>query len=422
MSHPTLKVTPDRLRVALISVHGDPLLPLGAEEAGGQNVYVREVARVLAARGHAVDVFTRGRDCREIELHEAAGARVIRLPAGPSGFLSRQELFPHLPEFKHHMEEFARWSGESYDVLHTNYWLSGWVGMQLQARWRVPLTHTHHSLGAVKFASEGRMPRNGPLRLKIEQRLGSRCDSVIATSPQEAADMRRHYGNPHQVAVIPCGIDAATFRPREKRSARRELGLPEDVQLLAYAGRFDPRKGIDTLVRALSLLTERPVHLVLAGGYDPLAPDGVEYERIVELVRELGLGERVHFLGRLASRRLSLVYAAADLSVVPSHYEPFGLVAIESMGCGTPVVASRVGGLQYSVEDGRTGLLVPPRDPAALAAACGALLSDPARLARMGEASHERTRRSFTWEAVAERLESLYHAMRAERRRLEAGA
>lgn len=413
---------PQRRHLALISVHGDPLLPLGAEEAGGQNVYVREVARALAARGHAVDVFTRGRDCREIEIHPWAGARIIRLPAGPRGFISRQHLFAHLPEFRGHLAEFARWSGARYDVVHSNYWLSGWVGMQLQAQWGLPLTHTHHSLGAVKYASEGRMPRTGATRLQIEERLGARCEALIATSPQEAADMRRLYEVRRPIEVVPCGIDVETYHPRDKRLARRELGLPDDVQLLAYAGRFDPRKGIDTMVRALRLLTERPVHLVLAGGTDRATADVAEYERIVHLVHELGLGGQVTFLGRQAPQRLALVYAAADLCVVPSHYEPFGLVAIEAMGCGTPVVASRVGGLQYTVEDGETGLLVPPRDPEALAEACSSLLSDPVRLERMGRRSHERVRRHFTWEAVAERLETLYHAMCAGRRRLEAGA
>lgn len=396
------------LRLALVSVHGDPLLPTGSEEAGGQNVYVREVARKLAERGHQVDVFTRGRECREAEIHTVGHHRVIRLPTGPVGFISRDHLFEHLPEFVWRVREFARAQGQRYDLVHSNYWLSGWVGMRLSEAWRVPQAHTHHSLGAVKFAAQGAVPPAGLARLEVERALLGRS-SIVATSPQDVASMRRYYLDPDDVTVIPCGIDEGVFHPHRPEFSRRELGLPVNGKVLAYAGRFDVNKGIDCLVEAGARL-QPDVHLAIAGGFDPAARDGDEYRRIAAMVQAHGLSERTTFLGKLEPERLALLYAAADLCVVPSHYESFGLVAIESMGCGTPVVASRVGGLQYTVRHQETGWLFPARDSEALAIACERLLADEAARRRMGAAALEHVRRSFTWTRVAERLEQLYLA------------
>lgn len=396
------------LSIALVSVHGDPLLPLGSEEAGGQNVYVREVAKAMAVRGHQVDVFTRGRECTGPEILIQEGFRVIRLPSGPRGFISRNHLFEHLPEFVERLGYLVGLDACRYDLVHSNYWLSGWVGRRLAERWRVPQVHTHHSMGAVKFAAEGRLPAHGQRRLRVERSVIAEA-GMVATSNQELALMRQHYGHVPRFRIIPCGIDDAIFYPRERRTARRLLGLDEAAPLLAYAGRFDPNKGIDTLVEALAELNRQaPVHLVLAGGSDPLTKDGIEFQRIQALVAERGLLERVTFLGKVKPERLANVYSAADLCVVPSHYEAFGLVAIESMGCGTPVVASNVGGLPFTVKEGVTGHLVPPQDPAALARACARLLSAPSERERMGRAGSRLVHEAFTWNAVAAQLEDFY--------------
>ncbi|HEY9720850.1 MAG TPA: glycosyltransferase [Oscillatoriaceae cyanobacterium] len=395
--------------MALVSVHGDPLLPLGAEEAGGQNVYVREVALALAERGHHVDVFTRGRDCATPEVLPLGNARVVRLPAGPRGFISRNQLFRFLPEFTDELRHFA--AGRRYDVLHTNYWLSGWVGRRLAEGWETPQAHTHHSLGAVKYAAAGKIPTVGRQRLEVESHLIAGT-TVVATSPQDIACMERYYQRRPRSVIVPCGVNASRFVPQDQAACRATLGLPQDVPLVAYVGRFDPQKGIDTLVRAAKLASEKhPVHLVLAGGFEPGAGDSNEYERIRALVEELGLGDRTTFLGRQEQARLPLVYGAADLCVVPSHYESFGLVAIEAMGCGTPVVASEVGGLRYTVIHRETGLLVPPRNDEAFAGAITLLLDDPALRARMGAAGARLVQRVFTWDAVAERLEGLYQSL-----------
>jgi glycosyltransferase involved in cell wall biosynthesis len=236
----TLRRSAHRPRVALISVHGDPLVPVGAEEAGGQNVYVREVARALGARGLAVDVFTRGRDCAHPEIVRLDDARVIRRPAGARGFVSRNALFAHLPEFTEHVRRFVDAEGDGYDIIHSNYWLSGWVGHTLSREWHRPQLHTHHSLGAVKYAATGDIPDAGRARLKVEAMLLGQCAGIVATSPEDVASMRRHYPASPRTTIIPCGIDPAAFRPRSQRASRMTLGLPMDRPVVAYVGRFDP--------------------------------------------------------------------------------------------------------------------------------------------------------------------------------------
>lgn len=405
-----------RRRLALFSIHGDPLLPLGSEEAGGQNVYVREVARNLAEHHVDVDVFTRGRTCTRPEVHDLGPARVIRLPAGPTGFISRNNLFSHLPEFLKNVESYARWSGNRYDVVHTNYWLSGWVGLQLAERWAVPHVHTNHSLGLVKYQSEVALPPHARQRIRVETQIVARSNRIVATSPQERDILHRSYQGEGRVTIVPCGVDQRIFKPRNRKESRMALGLPRDVPLLAYAGRFDPGKGIETLIEALAILNRQgSCHLVLAGGFDPEGPDAAEFSRIVRRVDDLGLTNRTTFLGRVDSSRLAAVYSAADICVIPSHYESFGLVAIESMGCGTPVVASRVGGLQYAVQDGESGYLVAPRDPEAFARACSKVIADPGLRQRLSARGVQRVHHAFTWEAVAAQLDTLYLKIRQER-------
>jgi glycosyltransferase involved in cell wall biosynthesis len=402
-------VVPRRpLSICLVSVHGDPLAPVGSEGAGGQNVYVRSVARALAARGHQVDVFTRGRDCSLPEVHELDGARVIRLMAGGNGYVPREELFGHLPEFARGAMRWARRENRTYDAVHTNYWLSGWVGLRLTEAWQVPHFHTHHSLGAVKQLASNGSARVSRPRLEVEDALGRRATRIVATSPQEVESIGRHYPSRAATAIVPCGV-GSEFQPRDRHACRVELGLPTNRPIVAYVGRFDPAKGIDTLIRALALIEpQHQPHLLLAGGFDPDAPDAREFQGIQALVNSLGLEERTTFLGRLDHTQLPSAYAAADIVVVPSHYESFGLVAVEAMACGTPVIASDVGGLRYTVIHRETGLLAPARDHLAFARAIGCLLDEPALRDRMGAAGARLVDRLFRWDLVAEQLEGLY--------------
>jgi D-inositol-3-phosphate glycosyltransferase len=403
---------PSAGRVALVSVHGGPLVQTGAEEAGGQNVYVREVTRALSRRGIDVDVFTRGRNHAAPEICHLEHARVIRLPAGRAGFIGRNELFPHLSEFLRQMTDFTLASGKRYDVLHSNYWLSGWVGMQYARQFGTPQVHTHHSLGAVKFASTRTIPPLGQARLHTERMLMSECAAIVATSTEDVVSMEKYYGSSGRSVVVPCGVDPALFYPRCKEESRAILGLPPAAPLLAYVGRFDREKGIETFVRAAAQAAcRREIHLVLAGGYDPNANDASEFRRIRALVSELGLDARCHFLGKTGHDRLPLVYSAADLCVVPSHYESFGMVAIEAMGCGTPVVASDVGGLQYTVQHGVTGLHATSRDAGSFAEALTTLLADAPLRTRMGHTASTMVREKYTWPAVAAELCYLYQTV-----------
>ncbi|UBF25924.1 glycosyltransferase family 1 protein [Kovacikia minuta CCNUW1] len=403
----------NRKRIALISVHGDPAIEIGKEEAGGQNVYVRHVGEALAQQGWQVDMFTRRVSPEQDTIVEhSPHCRTIRLIAGPQKFIPRDDLFEFLPEFVQAFLDFQQQLEAPYSLVHTNYWLSSWVGMELKKRQPLKQVHTYHSLGAVKYKSIPTIPLIAKTRLAVEKNLLESADRVVATSPQEKDHMRSLVSQNGKIDIIPCGTDVSHFGSVEREAARQEFGIAPDEKLVLYVGRFDPRKGIETLVRAVrrsTLWETGKVKLFIGGGSRPGHSDGHERERIEEIVAELGMGDRVHFPGRLSPEELPTYYAAADVSVVPSHYEPFGLVAIEAMACGTPVVASDVGGLQFTVVSEETGLLAAPKDDAAFAVAIDRILADPAWRDQLGQAAKARVQAKFSWEGVASQLGHLYN-------------
>lgn len=404
----------ESLRVAFISVHGDPDATIGGEEAGGQNVYVRQVGEALARRGWQVDMFSRWADPQAPQIVEHAGdrCRTIRLPAGPVAPIPRQEGFGYLAEFLAAWQDFARTQELRYALVHSHYWLSGWVGLQLQASLGLPLVCTYHSLGAVKYRSVPTVPPIAATRLQTERACleASRC--VVATSPQEREFLRALVSERGHIEVIPCGTDISRFGARSRDRAREHLGFDPTAQIVAYVGRFDPRKGIEVLVRATAHLCQQKgldrLQVLVGGGSTPGRSDGDERDRLEQLVADLGLKERVRFVGRVSDEDLPAYYAAADVCAVPSYYEPFGLVAIEAMASGTPVVASNVGGLQYTVVPEETGLLVPPKDDLALAKAIGRILQEPAWGQRLGTSGRARVEEKFAWDGVARQLDELY--------------
>ncbi|MBE9115516.1 glycosyltransferase family 1 protein [Lusitaniella coriacea LEGE 07157] len=402
----------NRGKIALISVHGDPAVEIGKEEAGGQNVYVRQVGEALARTGWQVDMFTRRTSPEQKAIVEhCPGCRTIRLTAGAETFVGRNELFKHLPEF---VEAFFRFQAESntiYPIIHTNYWLSSWVGMEIRKRQLVKLIHTYHSLGAVKYKAETTIPLIAKTRLKIEKNCLETVDRVVATSPQEQDHMRSFVSQKGNIDVIPCGTDIERFGNIDRAIARETLNLQPNAKIVLYAGRFDPRKGIETLVRAVGrseVRTHENIQLIIAGGSRPGQPDGEERARIESIVEELELTDCTTFTGRLDHDQLAQYYAAADVCVVPSHYEPFGLVAIEAMASGTPVVASEVGGLKYTVVPEETGLLAPPKDEVAFAASINRIISNPTRRDRLGHGARDRVESHFSWDGVAMQLDELY--------------
>ena len=402
----------NRGRIALISVHGDPAIEIGGEGAGGQNVYVRQVGEALARLGWRVDMFTRQIAPDQPTLVEhSPGCRTIRLPAGPLEYIGRDDLFEYLPEFVDQFLRFQHNERTIYPVVHTNYWLSSWVGMEICKRQLTKQVHTYHSLGIVKYQAVSTIPLVANKRLSVEKKCLETIDRVVATSPQEQEHMRTlvsPYGN---IDVIPCGTDVTNFGKVDRLEARQKLGLAADDKVVLYVGRFDPRKGIETLVRACGrpeMQNQPNLKLVIAGGSTPGQSDGIERERIEGIVSELGLSDRTIFAGRLDHTQLPSYYAAADVCVVPSHYEPFGLVAIEAMASGTPVVASDVGGLQYTVVPEETGLLAPAQDEAAFAQAIARIVSNPEWRDELGAAARDRVQRQFSWDGVAECLSDLY--------------
>lgn len=402
---------PGKDRIALISVDGDPDIEIGQEEAGGQNVYVRQVGLALAACGWQVDMFTRRSSCSQPTIVEhTPNCRTIRLKAGAAKFIGRDNLFDYLPEFVQEFQAFQQKEKIHYPLVHTNYWLSAWVGMELKKHQPLVQVHTYHSLGAVKYKNVDKIPAIAAKRLKVEKACLESADRVIATSPHEEEDLRKLVSKKGKIEIIPCGTDIKRFGMLDRTVAREKLAVAPDAKVVFYVGRFDRRKGIETLVRAIAKSTwceSEKLKLIIAGGSCRDRIDGIERERIEKIVAQLGLSSMTIFPG-LLNDNLPLYYAAADVCVVPSYYEPFGLVALEAMASRTPVVASDVGGLRFTVVPEITGLLVPAKDEEAFGNAIDRILSDPMWRDRMGEVGRLRVEIAFTWEGVGARLSELY--------------
>lgn len=407
----------NRQAIALISDHADPAAVIGVEEAGGQNVYVRQVGEKLAALGWQVDMFTRKSNPDEPAIVEHSPyCRTIRLKVGPEEFIPRDQLFAYMPEF---IESFLAWQDKqsiSYPLIHTNYWLSAWVGLELKKQREIQLVHTYHSLGAVKYEATLNHPPIAATRLKVEQQILEEADCVVATSPQEHDTLRHLVSTRGNIEIIPCGTDTDHFHLMSKAQGRAKIGLNQQDKIVLYVGRFDARKGIETLVRSFAKLKSsylQPLKLVIVGGSSHQRADGEERSRIEKIVQQLGLAEQTVFAGQIGHDVLPFYYAAADVCVIPSHYEPFGLVAIEAMACGTPVVASDVGGLKFTVLPEETGLLVPPKDIDAFAIAIERILREELWVTKLRKQALAVSQR-FSWTSVGIQLSDLYRRLLAQ--------
>lgn len=388
------------MRLAMISEHASPLASLGGEDSGGQNVYVAELARRLGEMGHQVDVFTR----RDSELLPAVvplaeGVRVVNLPAGPARGVSKDELFPFMAPFRDAFYRFAREEAAAYDLVHANFWMSGWVACEAKRDLGLPFAQTFHALGEIKRREQGENDTSPLERQAVEQRILDEVDLVLATCPAEVEELTTLYdADPSRLTVVPCGVDHRTFRPVDRDAAREMLDL-SDKPTVVYVGRLVARKGVDTLVEAFALLPRRlDARLVIVGGEPGGSPEAA---RLAALAEDLDISERVCFAGSRPQEDLRHYYGAADVAVSVPHYEPFGMTPLEAMACATPVVGARVGGIKTSVADGETGYLVPPRDPEALAESILRLLSDPALQFRVRRAARRRIEEHYTWERVA---------------------
>jgi D-inositol-3-phosphate glycosyltransferase len=402
----------NRQAIALISDHADPAAAIGEEEAGGQNVYVRKIGEKLAELGWQVDMFTRKTDADAPSIVEHTPyCRTIRLKAGPEEFIPRDNLFDYMPEF---VKSFQTWQKEQsiyYPLIHTNYWLSAWIGLELKKYSNIQLLHTYHSLGAVKYLATENRPAIADIRLQVEKDILEKGDCVVSTSPQEAKTLREMVSKFGNIEIIPCGTDTENFQLLSKVETRQKLGLDINDKIVLYVGRFDPRKGIETAVRACASMKSDNFKLVLVGGSSDNRLDGAERARIEKIVEEVGLKEHTIFAGQIGHDLLPYYYAAADVCVVPSHYEPFGLVAIEAMACGTPVVASDVGGLKYTVVPEETGLLAPPKDTEAFSKAISRILFDDVWLKKLSKQARANVDRRFSWTGVGVQLNDLYNRL-----------
>jgi D-inositol-3-phosphate glycosyltransferase len=415
-------------RIAVLSVHTCPLATLGGKKTGGMNVYVRDFTRELGCFGIQADVFTRSQDdCQPMIKHDlGCGSRVVHIPAGPEKPIPVAQIFQYLSEFTENVLAFAAAEGIHYDLIHSHYWLSGLVAEQLQRVWsaggqaRVPIVHMFHTLGYMKnLIAQDESERAPQERLDGEAHVVRIADRLIAATPAEYEQLIQFYGaDAGKIAIVPPGVDLGRFHPIASDDAKTHVGIPCGDANILFAGRIEPLKGIDTLLRAMSILQERHPEAVkntcvaIIGG-DPWADDlDAEMARLQELRAQLGIHDLVTFLGAKDQDVLPYYYAAAEMVVMPSHYESFGMVALESMAMGTPVIASEVGGLAHLVRHGYNGLHVPSRDPEALAAAMLELLEDEGLRARLGNQARIDAKQ-YAWDRIVSRMLEVYREVKA---------
>ncbi len=391
--------------IALLSIHSCPLGRLGSKDTGGMSVYVRELSRELGKRGHHVDVFTRLHDPRDgqvVPLGE--NARLIHLRVGEMREIPKLDVYPYLAEFAGAVEDFRKNNNLHYELIHSHYWLSGWGGRQLQKWWGVPHIIMFHTLGAVKNAI-GVGEDEPDIRIKTEGELVHDCQGIIAATKREKIELIHYYAaSPEVITVIPCGVNLQIFQPIDKSIARQRLGFTSQ-NIVLFVGRIEPLKGIANLLSAVAYLKEKgEIKLVVVGGDERSQS---ELEKLVALCQELKIADSVQFVGTVNQDELPAYYCAADVCVVPSYNESFGLVALESLACGTPVVATRVGGVAEFIVQGKNGYIVENNHPRVLAEKIAAVFSpsfihDDAMKIRASVVG-------FSWSAMTEQVIGEYH-------------
>ena len=415
------------MKISMISEHASPLAVIGGADAGGQNVHVAELALALGRRGDDVTVYTR-RDSPEVDerVPLGPGVEVVNVTAGPAEPVERDRMLPHMCDLAAGVARDWAERGAP-ELVHSHFWMSGLAALdaaaqhEVRAGERVPVVHTFHALGTVKRRHQGAADTSPAERAELKPRVGQDADAIIATCTDEVDELAAMGIDRAKASVIPCGVDLRRFTPRGPRA------FDATRPTIAVVGRIVPRKGTDLVISALAELTDRgmgDVELVVVGGPDA-AGGGLladpEIARLADVARALGVGDRVRFLGRIPQEDLPAVFRSVDVVVCTPWYEPFGIVPLEAMGCGVPVVAAAVGGLQDTVVDGVTGVHVPPRDPVAVAEALRVLLPDAAFRRKLGRAGRARAERDYTWDGVAARTADVYRRLVANADRPLAG-
>ncbi len=405
------------LRIAMLSYHTCPLATLGGKDTGGMNVYVRELTRQLGKMDIHVDVFTRSQDDHVPHvLHELGyGNRVVHIPAGPEHPMPKQELANYIPQFVDGIRAFACDKKIHYDIIHSHYWMSGIAAASLSDGWAgSPIVHMFHTLGEMKNRiARADEEREGAYRIEGEKQVLRRVDRVIVATIAELTQLRFLYkADAKKLVVIPPGVDVSHFYPIPADEARSYIGLKPEDRMILFVGRIEPLKGVDTLLEAMSCLQmkeSRPVHLAIIGGDPAASPEmmNAEMARLKNLCEVLGLDQSVVFLGVRDQDKLPYYYSAAEVVVMPSHYESFGMVALEAMACGAPVIASEVGGLAYLVRDGETGFTIPAEEPETLCEKLSWLLNDDELHAKMS-AQAAAYAQDYAWEKIAKQIVDVY--------------
>lgn len=415
------------MKVAMLSYHTCPLATLGGKDTGGMNVYVRDLTQELGRHGVHVDVFTRSQDEHVPHvLHDLGyGNRVVHIPAGPEVPLPKRELVNYISEFVQNILEFAESKTCQYDLIHSHYWMSGISAKALKVKWDIPIVHMFHTLGEMKQrVARTQSEAEGDYRVKGEREVIGVANRIVAATQAEMAQLFWLYqADRDKIDIVPPGVDTSHFYPIPEDEAKEFIGIQPCDRLLLYVGRIEPLKGIDILLEAIAMMVHNGVKVCLSviGGdpsLDPIVEDN-EMARLQALREEYGLGDMVAFLGKRGQDTLPYYYSAADAVVVPSHYESFGMVALEAMACGTPVVASQVGGLAFLVKDGETGYTVPVEDPQALADTLTMLVDDYDLRQEMGARAAEFAK-NYSWEMIAEQIIGVYKSTIGEIKTIQA--
>ena len=403
-----------KTKIAFISDHASPIAALGGVDTGGQNVYVGELAYQLARKGYEVDIFTRWEHPQLQQVVQwRNGVRVVHIKAGPLECIPKEQLLPYMADFRENMLAFIREEQIHYDLIHANFFMSALVALELKALLHIPFVVTFHALGHVRRIHQGEQDKFPPERLDIETAAIKHADYVIAECPQDREDLIKYYNAPaDKIRVVPCGVNTEEMFPVDQRLARMRLKLPQEDFVLLQLGRMVQRKGVDNVIEALTKLkyTGTRTRLIIVGGEEEVCGLGYnpEIARLKQLAKDLGVQHSVTFAGRKGREELKYFYAAADIFITTPWYEPFGITPLESMACGTPVIGADVGGIKYSVLDGKTGLLVPPKDPRALAEKINELRLRRPVLEEMGRNGIKRVQALFTWQRVAQLMSRLY--------------
>jgi len=404
-------------RIAFISEHASPLATLGGVDNGGQNVYVAELSKALASKGYKVDVYTR-KDNAAINdvVNWLPDVRVINVKAGPEHFIEKEKLLYYMDEFTSNMLSFIKQKKLNYNLIHANFFMSGLVASNIKKQTGIPYIITFHALGLVRLAHQKEMDKFPVERFDIEKMIVKDADAIIAECPQDRLDLINYYNAERsKITIVPCGFNPREFYQIDKKIARTKLGLDHDEIILLQLGRMVPRKGVETVIRSISKINTsiKNIRLLVVGGESD-EPDEVitpEIGRLKKIAAEENVSAQVTFTGRRNRNVLRYFYAASDMFITTPWYEPFGITPLEAMACGTPVIGSNVGGIKYSVKDGETGFLIPPKDPFALAEKIENLVMNQALLNTMKRNAVKRVNKYFTWASVADSVNCLYEQL-----------